>query len=141
MLNKVLLIGHLGKDPEMRKSSGGKPIATLSVATSESWRDKATGDRKQRTEWHRVVIFNEKLAEIAEKYLRKGSKVWLEGQLQTRKWNDTTDGIDRWTTEIVLSQFRAGLVLLDRAEGRSEENYGAAEGPQPPAAGDDEIGF
>ena len=100
-VNKVILIGNLGKDPEIRRTQDGRPIANLSVATSESWRDKATGERKEKTEWHRVVIFNEGLCRIAEQYLKKGAKVYLEGQLQTRKWTDK-DGVDKYSTEVVL---------------------------------------
>jgi single-strand DNA-binding protein len=111
-LNKVILIGNLGRDPEVRRLNSGDPVVNLSVATSETWRDKASGERKERTEWHRVVIFNENLAKVAESYLRKGSKVYLEGQLQTRKYTDK-DGHERYTTEIVLQRFRGELVMLD----------------------------
>jgi single-strand DNA-binding protein len=115
-VNKVILIGNLGRDPEVRRLNSGDPVVSLSLATSESWRDKASGERKERTEWHRVVIYNENLAKVAEQYLRKGSKVYLEGQLQTRKFNDK-DGNEKYTTEVVLTRFRGELVLLDRAEG------------------------
>jgi single-strand DNA-binding protein len=116
-VNKVILVGNLGRDPETRRMTSGDPVVNLSVATSESWRDKASGERKERTEWHRVVIFNPNLAEVAEKYLRKGSKVYLEGQLSTRKWTDK-DGAEKYTTEIVLNRFRGELVMLDtRGEG------------------------
>jgi single-strand DNA-binding protein len=111
-VNKVTLIGNLGKDPDVRRTNAGDPIVHLSVATSESWRDKATGERKERTEWHRVVIFNENLGKVAEQYLRKGAKVYLEGQLQTRKWTDK-DGAERYSTEVVLQRFRGELVMLD----------------------------
>src|ERR1700753_4086394 len=111
-VNKVILVGNLGKDPEVRRTQDGRPIVHLSVATSENWRDKATGERKEKTEWHRVVIFNENLAKVAEQYLRKGSKVYVEGALQTRKWTDK-DGQDKYTTEIVLSRFRGELQMLD----------------------------
>ena len=111
-VNKVILVGNLGRDPEVRALQDGNKVANLSVATSESWRDRASGERRERTEWHRVVIFNERLAEIAEKYLRKGSKVYLEGQLQTRKWTGQ-DGQDRYTTEVVLNRFRGELTMLD----------------------------
>ena len=111
-VNKVILIGNLGKDPEIRRTQDGRPIANLSVATSESWRDKATGERKERTEWHRVVIFNEGLCRIAEQYLKKGAKVYLEGQLQTRKWTDK-DGIEKYSTEVVLQGFNSQLTMLD----------------------------
>ncbi|KAB2873719.1 MAG: single-stranded DNA-binding protein [Bauldia sp.] len=114
MLNKVILIGHLGATPEIRAGAGGK-VATFSLATSERWRDKATGERRERTEWHRVVVFAEPLIEVVEKYLRKGSKVWIEGQLATRKWKDKA-AIERWTTEVVLRPFRGAIELLDRTE-------------------------
>ncbi len=115
-VNKVILIGNLGADPEIRRTQDGRPIANLRVATSDSWRDKATGERKEKTEWHRVVIFNENLCRIAEQYLKKGSKVYIEGQLQTRKWQDQS-GQDRYSTEVVLQGFRGELTLLDRAGG------------------------
>src|SRR6185503_10908298 len=116
-VNKVILVGNLGRDPEMRRMPSGDAMVNLSVATSESWRDKASGERKEKTEWHRVVIFNPNLADVAEKYLRKGSKVYLEGQLATRKWTDK-DGAEKYSTEIVLNRFRGELVLLDaRGEG------------------------
>jgi len=111
-LNKVILVGNLGRDPEIRHTNDGTRVANLSLATSESWKDKATGERRDRTEWHRVAIFNENLAEIAEKYLRKGSKVLVEGQLQTRKWTDQT-GAEKYTTEVVLSRFKGELTMLD----------------------------
>ena len=113
-VNKVILIGNLGKDPEVRRTQDGRPIVNLTVATSETWRDKNTSERKERTEWHRVVIFNEGLCKIAEQYLKKGAKVYLEGQLQTRKWQDQ-QGQDRYSTEVVLQGFRGELTLLDRA--------------------------
>ena len=112
-VNKVILVGNLGADPEIRRTQDGRPIANLRVATSESWRDKATGERKEKTEWHRVVIFSEGLAKVAEQYLKKGSKVYLEGQLQTRKWTDQ-QGQERYSTEVVLQNFNGQLVLLDR---------------------------
>jgi single-strand DNA-binding protein len=115
-VNKVILIGNLGADPEIRRTQDGRPIANLRVATSESWRDKASGERKEKTEWHRVVIFNENLCRIAEQYLKKGAKVFIEGQLQTRKWQDQS-GQDRYSTEVVLQGFRGELTLLDRASG------------------------
>jgi single-strand DNA-binding protein len=115
-VNKVILVGNLGADPEVRHTQDGRPIVNLRVATSENWRDKATGERRERTEWHRVVIFNENLAKIAEQYLKKGSKVYLEGQLQTRKWQDQS-GQDRYSTEVVLQQFRGELTLLDSRQG------------------------
>jgi len=125
-VNKVILIGNLGKDPEIRRTQDGRPIANLSVATSESWRDKATGERKEKTEWHRVVIFNEGLCRIAEQYLKKGSKVYLEGSLQTRKWQDQS-GQDKYSTEVVLQGFNSQLTMLDRAGGGGGD-IGADEG-------------
>jgi len=115
-VNKVILVGNLGADPEIRRTQDGRPIANLRVATSESWKDKTTGERKERTEWHRVVIFSEGLAKIAEQYLKKGSKVYLEGQLQTRKWTDK-ENVERYSTEVVLQGFNATLTMLDRAGG------------------------
>ena len=115
-VNKVILIGNLGRDPEVRRMQDGKPVVNLSVATSESWRDKATGERKEQTEWHRVVIFNERIAEVAEKYLKKGAKVYVEGQLRTRKWTDQS-GQEKYSTEVVLSGFRGELTMLDGARG------------------------
>ena len=115
-VNKVILIGNLGADPEIRRTQDGRPIANLRVATSETWRDKASGERKEKTEWHRVVIFNENLGKVAKSYLRKGSKVYLEGQLQTRKWQDN-NGQDKYSTEVVLQRFRGELVLLDSRDG------------------------
>ncbi|MBV8120801.1 MAG: single-stranded DNA-binding protein [Alphaproteobacteria bacterium] len=117
-VNKVILVGNLGADPEIRSTQDGTRIANLRVATSESWRDRVSGERKERTEWHRVVIFNDRLADIAEKYLRKGSKVYLEGALQTRKWTDNS-GQDRYTTEVVLTRFRGELTMLDGGRGSS----------------------
>ncbi len=111
-VNKVILVGNLGKDPEVRRTQDGRPIVNLSVATSETWRDKATGERKEKTEWHRVVIFNEGLAKVAEQYLKKGAKVYIEGQLQTRKWTDQS-GAEKYTTEVVLQGFNSALTMLD----------------------------
>ncbi len=113
-VNKVILIGNLGADPEIRRTQDGRPIANLRLATTDTWRDKMTGERRERTEWHRVVIFNENLAKIAEQYLKKGAKVYVEGQLQTRKWQDQ-QGQDRYTTEVVLQGFAGQLTMLDRA--------------------------
>jgi single-strand DNA-binding protein len=113
-VNKVILVGNLGRDPEVRRTNAGAPVVNLRVATSDSWRDKNTGERQERTEWHNVVIFNEVLAKVAEQYLKKGSKVYVEGQLQTRKWQDQS-GQDRYTTEVVVNRFRGDLTLLDRA--------------------------
>ncbi|PZU88370.1 MAG: single-stranded DNA-binding protein [Chelatococcus sp.] len=126
-VNKVILVGNLGRDPEVRRLGSGEPVVNLRIATSETWRDKASGERKERTEWHSVVIFNENLAKVAEQYLRKGSKVYIEGQLQTRKWQDQ-QGVEKYTTEIVLQRFRGELTILDsRGQGGSDE-YGEAGG-------------
>ena len=122
MVNKVILIGNLGKDPEIRRLGSGEPVVNLSLATSESWKDKSTGERKEKTEWHRVVIFNKNLADVAEKYLRKGSKVYLEGALQTRKWTDQS-GQEKYSTEVVIQRFRGDLTLLDGRGGGGGE-YG-----------------
>ena len=121
-VNKVILVGNLGRDPEIRRMQSGDPVANLSLATSESWNDRQTGERRERTEWHRVVIFG-KLAEVAERYLRKGGKVYLEGQLQTRKWQDQS-GQDRYSTEVVLRGFNATMVMLDSRGGGGERGAG-----------------
>lgn len=120
-LNKVILIGNLGKDPEIRFMPDGSKVASFSLATGETWKDKSTGERKDRTEWHRISVFNDRLADVVEKYVRKGTKLYIEGQLQTRKWTDQT-GADRYTTEVVLGKFRGELVILDsrRGDGSSE---------------------
>src|SRR6476619_7634380 len=123
-VNKVILIGNLGKDPEIRRTQDGRPIANLSVATSESWRDKATGERKEKTEWHRVVIFNEGLCKIAEQYLKKGAKVYLEGAPQTRKWTDQS-GVEQYSTEVVLQGFNSTLTMLDGRGGGGGGSFGA----------------
>ena len=112
-VNKVILVGNLGRDPEVRRLNSGKPVVNLSVATSESWRDRDSGERKEKTEWHRVVIFNENLCKIAEQYLKKGAKVYIEGQLQTRKWTDQQSGVDKYSTEVVLQGFTGTLTMLD----------------------------
>ena len=149
-LNKVMLIGNLGRDPEIRHTQDGRPIASLSIATSESWRDKNSGEKKDKTEWHRVVIFNEGLAKVAEQYLQKGATVYLEGQLQTRKYTDK-DGVERYSTEVVLSNFTGKLVMLGKAGGgrsdpgpSSEDDYGH-ERTRPPSSPtrdlDDEVPF
>jgi single-strand DNA-binding protein len=119
-VNKVILVGNLGADPEVRRTQDGRPIVNLRVATTDTWCDKGTGERKERTEWHRVVIFSEGLAKVAEQYLKKGSRVYLEGQLQTRKWQDQS-GQDRYSTEVVLQNFSSQLVMLDRAGGGGAE--------------------
>lgn len=111
-VNKVILVGNLGKDPEVRRLNSGEPVVNFTIATSETWRDKNSGDRKEKTEWHNVVVFNDNLAKVAEQYLKKGMKVYVEGQLQTRKWQDK-DGNDKYTTEIVLQKFRGELQMLD----------------------------
>ncbi|MCH8322861.1 MAG: single-stranded DNA-binding protein [Proteobacteria bacterium] len=130
-VNKVILIGNLGRDPEVRTLNDGSPVVTLSLATSESWKDKASGERRERTEWHRVVIFNENLAKVAENYLKKGAKVYIEGQLQTRKWTDK-DGNEKYTTEVVLQRYRGDLTMLD-AKGEGGGSY-AADNSAPPAS-------
>src|SRR5262252_8762996 len=117
-VNKVILVGNLGRDPEIRSTQDGLRIAQLSLATSENWRDKNTGERREKTEWHRVVVFNERIVEVAEKYLRKGAKVYVEGQLQTRKWTDQS-GQEKYTTEVVLQRFRGELTMLDSRGGES----------------------
>lgn len=147
-LNKVILIGNLGKDPEIRHAPDGSKIVSLVVATNESWKDKNSGERKEKTEWHRVVIFNDRLADVAEKFLKKGSKLFLEGQLQTRKWTDQ-GGQERYTTEIVLGKFRGELTLLDaRSSGNhdvGDNDFGSSNSSTPMGAGsndfDDDIPF
>jgi len=138
-VNKVIILGNLGKDPEIRTMQNGSKVCNLTVATSESWKEKASGERKERTEWHRVVIFNENLVSVAERFLRKGSKVYLEGQLETRKWTDTS-GVEKYSTEVVLRPFRGEITLLDKAEGgddsRRPETSQQAHEPV-----DDEIPF
>ncbi|WP_128294137.1 single-stranded DNA-binding protein [Afifella aestuarii] len=123
-VNKVILIGNLGADPEIRRLNDGRPVVNLRIATSESWRDRNSGERRERTEWHRVVIFNEGLAKIAEQYLRKGSKVYLEGQLQTREWEDQS-GQKRFSTEVVLQGFNSALTMLDTRGGGGGGSYDA----------------
>ena len=140
-VNKVILIGNLSKDPEVRSMQDGKTIVNFSIATSENWKDKSSGESREKTEWHRVVIFNEHLAKIAQNYLKKGSKVYVEGQLQTRKWTDQS-GVEKYTTEVVLQRFKGELTMLD---GRSEERVGnqvqnKTEAP-PSNNMDDEIPF
>ena len=136
-VNKVILIGNLGADPEVRSMQSGDKVVNLSVATSESWKDRTTGERKEKTEWHRVVIFNQGLVNIAEQYLRKGSKVYLEGQLETRKWQDQQTGQDKYTTEVVLRPFRGELTMLDSRSGAGggfndnmSQDYGSSPAPQ-----------
>lgn len=126
-VNKVILVGNLGKDPEIRRTQDGRPIANLRIATSETWRDKGTGERREKTEWHSVVIFNENLCKVAEQYLRKGAKVYIEGQLQTRKWQDQ-QGQDRYSTEVVLQGFNGSLTMLDgRAGGAGMQEGGQVD--------------
>ena len=134
-VNKVILIGNLGADPEIRRTSDWRPVANLRVATNETWKDKATGERRERVEWHRVVIFNEGLCRIAEQYLKKGAKVYLEGQLQTRKWQDK-EGQDRYSTEVVLQGFNSQLTMLDSRGGGGEalEDAGGEFGAPGPMA-------
>ena len=155
-VNKVILIGNVGADPEIRRTQDGKPIANLRIATSETWRDRNSGERREKTEWHRAVIFNEGLARVAESYLRKGSKVYLEGQFQTRKWQDQ-QGNDRYSTEVALRPFRSELTMLDGrggsgGGGRGDEGYGYEGGSSGGGSGrssspasrpdfDDEIPF
>ncbi len=158
-VNKVILVGNLGRDPEVRSLQDGSKVVSLSLATSERWRDRQSGEPRERTEWHRVVIFNERLAEVAERYLRKGSKVYVEGSLQTRKWTGN-DGQERYTTEVVLQRFRGELTMLDGrgdAAGGIEAGgdpgyaapstpagsggYGGSSGGRPAAELDDEIPF
>ena len=125
-VNKVILVGNLGKDPEIRRTQDGRPIANLSVATSETWRDKATGERKEKTEWHRVVIFNEGLCKVVEQYLKKGAKVYIEGALQTRKWTDQS-GVEKYSTEVVLQGFNSTLTMLDGRSGGGGGSFGSDE--------------
>jgi single-strand DNA-binding protein len=127
-VNKVILVGNLGKDPEIRRLNSGDPVVNFTMATSETWRDKNSGDRKEKTEWHNVVIFNDNLAKVAEQYLKKGMKVYVEGQLQTRKWQDA-QGQDKYTTEIVLQKFRGELQMLD-ARGQGGDQVGYSGGGQ-----------
>ncbi len=136
-VNKVILVGNLGKDPEVRRLTSGDPVVNLSIATSESWRDKASGEKKEKTEWHRVVIFNKNLADVAEKYLKKGAKVYVEGQLQTRKWTDK-DGAEKYSTEVVLQNFRGELTMLD---GRSGGEGGGSFGGGGRGAGEAPASF
>jgi single-strand DNA-binding protein len=127
-VNKVILVGNLGRDPEVRSMQDGRSMVNMSVATSDTWRDRQTGERKERTEWHRVVIFNEKLAEVAQKFVRKGSKIYVEGQLATRKWTDQS-GQERYTTEVVIPRFGGALTMLDGRGGGGEGGGGGGGGP------------
>ena len=142
-VNKVIVVGNLGKDPEIRSTNDGLKVASLSVATSDQWTDKQSGDRRQRTEWHRVVIFNDKLVEIAERFLKKGAKLYLEGALQTRKWTDN-NGQERYTTEIVLQKFRGELTMLGTRDHDDDEGGTGRSGHRasPPVTDvDEEVPF
>ena len=134
-VNKVILVGNLGADPEIRSLTSGDRVCNLRVATSETWRDRSSGERKERTEWHRVVIFNDNLVKVAEQYLRKGSKVYIEGAIQTRKWSDQS-GVEKFSTEVVLQKFRGELTMLDgRSEGGGDRDEGYASGGFSSSAG------
>jgi single-strand DNA-binding protein len=147
-VNKVILVGNLGRDPEIRSLQDGTKVANLSLATSESWKDKNSGERREKTEWHRIAIFNDRLADLAEKYLKKGSKIYVEGQLQTRKWTDQS-GQERYTTEVVLSRFRGELTMLDGRGGGAPGGDAGESFAEPAPAGrgggagelDDDIPF
>lgn len=132
-VNKVILIGNLGRDPEVRSMSSGDPVVNLSLATSERWKDKSSGEQREKTEWHRVVIFDERLCDVAQKYLRKGSKIYIEGQLQTRKWTDQ-QGVEKYSTEVVLKRFNGVLTMLDSRSDQGEQ-------PEPQVSLDDDIPF
>ncbi|MFO1028944.1 MAG: single-stranded DNA-binding protein [Acetobacteraceae bacterium] len=137
-VNKVILIGNLGKDPEVRQTQDGSKIVNLTLATSETWNDRASGERKERTEWHRVVIFNDRIGDVAERYLKKGAKIYVEGSLQTRKWTDQ-QGQERYTTEVVIGRFKGELTMLDTrgggGGGMGEGGYGMEPGASPPGGG------
>jgi single-strand DNA-binding protein len=146
-VNKVILVGNLGRDPEVRSMSSGDPVVNLSLATSERWTDRSSGERREKTEWHRVVVFDERLCDVAQKYLRKGSKLYIEGQLQTRKWTDQ-QGVEKYSTEVVLRRFNSTLTMLDsRGEGGGGDYGGVGGGGSAPPAGggggdlDDDIPF
>lgn len=144
-VNKVILVGNLGKDPEIRRTQDGKAIANLTVATSETWRDKSSGERKEKTEWHRVVIFSEPLCKVAEQYLKKGAKVYVEGALQTRKWTDQS-GVEKYSTEVVLQGFGGTLTMLDGRGGDTPDAQPKGHKPDPISTGrnadmDDDIPF
>jgi len=134
-VNKVILVGNLGRDPEVKSMQDGRSMVNMSIATSENWRDRQSGERKERTEWHRVVIFNEKLAEVAQKFVRKGSKIYVEGQLSTRKWTDQS-GQERYTTEVVIPRFGGALTMLDGRGGGGEGGAGGGGG----GGSDDDFG-
>lgn len=141
-VNRVTLIGRVGRDPEIRSTQDGTKVANLSIATSDTWKDKNSGERRERTEWHRIVVFNERLVEVAEKYLRKGSKLYLEGSLQTRKWTDSS-GAEKYTTEIVLQKYKGEIVLLDTKadEGTRQDDVGGYSGGRQWDNNEDEIPF
>ena len=132
-VNKVILVGHLGREPEVRSMSSGDPVVNLSLATSERWKDKSSGEQREKTEWHRVVVFDERLCDVAQKYLRKGSKIYIEGQLQTRKWTDQ-QGVEKYSTEVVLKRFNGVLTMLDSRSDQSEQ-------PAPQVSLADDIPF
>jgi single-strand DNA-binding protein len=138
-VNKVILVGNLGRDPEIRRTQDGRPVANLSLATTDSWRDKATGEKRERTEWHRVVIFNENLCRVVEQYAKKGMKLYVEGQLQTRKWQDQS-GQERYTTEVVVQGFSGNLTMLDGARNGAAASAGLQEGDQPEYGSDPGAG-
>ena len=137
-LNKVMLIGRLGQDPEVRNTQDGRSLCTFSIATSESWNDKSTGEKKEKTEWHRVVVFNEGLVNIIQQYVKKGSNVFIEGQLQTRKWEDK-DGIEKYTTEVVLQGFNSTFKMLDSKNSGSTENFSQDSGVEKVESFDSDI--
>jgi single-strand DNA-binding protein len=141
-VNKVILVGNLGKDPEVRSTQDGQKIVNLSLATSETWKDRQTGERKERTEWHRIVIFNDRIGDVAEKFLRKGSKIYVEGALQTRKWTDQS-GQERYTTEVVIGRFRGELTMLSSSGGEGGDRDPGPAPASAPAGGDldDDIPF
>lgn len=153
-INKVILVGNLGKDPEIRAMQDGREICNLTLATSDTWKDKATGERREKTEWHRIVIFNDNLVTVAKNYLRKGAKVYIEGALQTRKWQDKETGQDKYSTEVVLQGYNGNLTMLDKKDSSSSDSgygnssYGSSSDSPPPqrakvaeASLDDEIPF
>ncbi|CAO5678768.1 MAG: Single-stranded DNA-binding protein [Holosporales bacterium] len=141
-VNKVIIVGNLGKDPEIRQTQDGMKIANFSVATSETWKDKITGERKEKTEWHRIVVMSENISNVVEQYVRKGSKVYVEGQLQTRKWTDAA-GIERYTTEVVIGRYKGELTMLDSKTGNAPQalEYGAPSYDMPASSIDDEPPF
>jgi single-strand DNA-binding protein len=138
-VNKVILVGNLGRDPEVKSMQDGRSMVNMSIATSDTWRDRQSGERKERTEWHRVVIFNEKLAEVAQKFVRKGSKIYVEGQLSTRKWTDQS-GQERYTTEVVIPRFGGALTMLDGRSGGEGGGGGGGGGGGPAGGMDDDMG-